>query len=157
MARQLEGLRVLQARLRSHWTRVVALERVARGAGAACWYLAHTLEEIGRLLAFLGPGSRVTFYFGPPMRVEPLSEHVIGEMFSVLGEHNEIVICTRSAAEPLVLDAELISGPSELMDYLMRPLAPVEVVWGPWPGVEEPDSLSVVLVDGDGILRPHPH
>lgn len=113
MARQLECHRVLQARLRLPWPRVVALERIARGAGATRWYIAKTQEEISRLLGLLGPGSRVTFYFGPPLRVEPLTEYLIGEMFSAVGEDNEIVICTRSAAEPLVLDAELISGPSE--------------------------------------------
>ena len=74
-----------------------------------------------------------------------------------VGEGAEIVIGTPGAVERLIVDVELVSGPSELTEYLMQPDPQADVVWGPFAAVEEPDSVTVVLVDADGIVSPHPH
>lgn len=97
----------------------------------------------------------VTFYFAGPLRVVPLDERVIVEMFEATGGPGEIMIGVPSVAEPVLLDAELVYGPSELTEYLMQARPPGELVWGAFPGVEEPDSITIVLVDRDGVLRTH--
>jgi hypothetical protein len=157
MARQLEAHPALCARLALPWTRIIVLERIARGAGSTRWYLANTRQDISRVFGMLLPGSRVTFYFGGPLRVEPVSETLIGAMFEALGEDNELVIATPGSMEPLALDAVLVFGSSELSEYLIWPRPTADVVWGRFPGTEEPDAVTVELVDADGTLRAHPH
>lgn len=157
MARQLEAHPALSTRLALSWTRVVVLERLARGAGATDWFLAKSQQDVRRIFGMLKPGSRVMFYFGGPLRVEPLSETVIGAMFEAVGVDSELVIGTPRMMEPLILDATLVFGPSELADYLIQPRPAGDVVWGVFPGAEESDAVTVVLVDNDGTSRPHPH
>jgi hypothetical protein len=84
MVSQLEGQSVLSGRLSATWAWIVVLERIARGAGATRWYLARGDQDVRRIFTLLGPGSRVTFYFGGPLRVEPLSETTIGGMFDAV-------------------------------------------------------------------------
>jgi hypothetical protein len=139
------------------WDRIVVLERITRGAGATRWYLAKDQDDVSRTFPLLAPGSRVTFYFAGPFRVEPLSETVIGAMFAAVAVTADLVIAAPES-DSVALDASEIYGPSELTEYLMQPrLSSGDVVWGPVPRVEEPDAIRVVLVDGDGRLRPHPH
>jgi hypothetical protein len=157
MALQLAAHPALSARLASFWERVVMWERIARGSGATRWYLARTRDDARHIFGLLGPGSRVTFCFAGPLRVDPLSERVIGAMFEAVGEAGEIVIGTPEVGTPVRLDAELVSGPSELAEYLMQPQPSGDLVWGPLPGLTQPDSVTVVLVDRDGIVRSHPH
>lgn len=156
MIRQVRNSEGVMARLRGPWRRIVLLERIARGAGATRWYLLHDRSAFEQVIAALRPGSRVTFYFRGPMHTEPLSEEVQGAMFEAVGEHDEIVIAFPVPGQ-LELRAELVSGPSELTDFLMQPDPPADVVWGAFPGTEELDSFTVELVDADGVLRAHPH
>jgi hypothetical protein len=76
-------------------------------------------------------------------------------MFEAVGVDSELVIGTPRVTEPLILDATLVFGPSELAEYLIQPRPAGDVVWGVFP--EESDAVTVVLVDNDGTLRPHPH
>jgi hypothetical protein len=99
----------------------------------------------------------VRFYFAGPLRVEPLSERVIGAMFGALEDCREIVIGIPSTDDPVSLHAELVPGPSELSEYLMQPQSSGDLVWGPYPGSDDPDSVTLVLADNDGIVRSHPH
>ena len=82
----------LAARLSPLRRRVVVLERIARGGGATRWYLGRTPEECRRIYRLLWPGSRVTFYFAGPLRVDPLGDRVIGAMCEAVGEAREIVV-----------------------------------------------------------------
>jgi hypothetical protein len=157
MAMQLTAHPVLSARLAASWDRIVVWEQIARGGGATRWYLARTGDDARRIFGLLEPGSRATFCFGGPLRVEPLSERVIGAMFEAVGEAGEIVIGRPAVETPVRLDAELVYGPSELAQYLMQPQPSGDLVWGPLPGFTDPDSVTVVLVDGDGVMRSHPH
>lgn len=153
---QLERHTGLSGRLAMPWDRIVVLERIARGGGNTRWYLAKDQHDVRRAFALLNPGSRVTFYFAGPLHVEPVSDTVIGEMFAAVGVTDEIVIAAPDS-DPLALDAEFVWGPSELTEYLMQPHSSGDVMWGPFPGVDEPDAITVRLVDADGILRRHPH
>lgn len=157
MVKQLEGHSELAARLASLRDRVVVLERIARGGGATRWYLGKTPEECQRIYRLLGPGSRVTFYFAGPLRVEPLDDRVIGAMFGAVGEDREIMVGVPDDEDPVSLAVELLSGPRELTEFLVQPRPSGDVVWGPYPDVAEPDSETLVLVDSDGVSRPHPH
>jgi hypothetical protein len=157
MVQQLEREPDLSKRRGSPWRRIVVFERIARGAGATRWHLARDDHELRRVFGLLRPGSRVTFCFAGPLRVEPLTEEVIGRMFAAVGVANDIMIGT-PGPDRLTLAATLVAGPSELTEFLMQPHPPLtEVVWGHMPGVDAPDAVTVVLVDEDGVLRPHPH
>jgi hypothetical protein len=157
MVRQLDAQPDLVARLASLRGPVVVLERIARGGGETRWYLGKTSEECRRIYRLLGPGSRVTFYFTGPLRVEPLGDGVIGAMFAAIGEDREIVVGVPNDDDPVSLAVELLSGPSELTEFLTQPQSSGDLAWGPYPDVDEPESETLVLVDRDGIFRPHPH
>lgn len=118
------------SRLASPWQRIVVLERIARGAGATRFHLAKDCAGLERTFASLRAGSRVTLYFQGPMRVEPLHQAVIGEMFAAVRVKDEIVIACPEDGEG-ALHAEFVSGPSELTECLMRPTPTGDVVWGP--------------------------
>ena len=154
--RQLHGDAKLMSRLESPWQRIVVLERVARGAGATRWYLVKDRRALERTFASLGPGSQVTLYFQGPMCVGPLDPSIIGEMFATVGDTGEIVIAHPKDGA-VALQVEFVSGPSELTEFLMQPNPSGDLVWGPFPGQEEPDALTIDLVDADRVLRPHPH
>ena len=154
---QLEAHPDLAARLSSLRGRVVVLERIARGGGATRWYLGRSPEECQRIYRLLGPGSRVTFYFDGPLRVDPLGDRVIGAMFEAIGEDCEIVVGVPDVEDPVRLAVEFLSAPSELTELLMQPRSSLDLVWGPYPDVGEPESVTLVLVDRDGVTRPHPH
>jgi hypothetical protein len=157
MARQLLADSTLSSRLNSRWTRVVVLERIARGAGDTNWFFIRSREEMGQVVETLRGGSCVSFYFADQLHVEVDSEAARGRMFEVITHEGELVIGYPSASGPQ-LEMEIINGPGELGSYLvMRPEGGL-VVWGEWPGRDnDGDAITVTLVDKDGVLRPHPY
>jgi hypothetical protein len=157
MARQLLTDSTLSGRLDSNWTRVVVLERIARGAGDTNWFFIRSREEVEQVAETLHGGSCVSFYFADQLHVEIDSEEARGRMFDVITHKGELVIGYPSASRPQ-LEMRIISGPGELGSYLVSQPEGGLVVWGEWPGRDnDADAITLNLVDKDGVLRPHPH
>lgn len=57
------------------------------------------------------------------------------------------------------MPTDLLSGPSELTEYLLVRPEGALVVWGAWPPQTSDGNnvITVLLVDADGVRRPHPH
>ncbi len=158
MTEQLLAHRRLSARLSEPWNRVVVLERLARSGGATNWYYAETAAPVREIFSALRGGSRVSFYFGAGMRVEPFTEDAVDRMFEVVSHSGEIVVGVPAAGR-VDFAVELPTAPSELAEFLVHVPHGSLVVWGPWPDVADDgeDAVTVTLVDSDGVLRAHPH
>jgi hypothetical protein len=59
----------------------------------------------------------------------------------------------------LRVDAEIISGRNELAEFLAANKSGSRISYGAFPARENEASRSVTLVlpDADGMVRPHPH
>jgi hypothetical protein len=113
---------------------------------------------LDRIFDLIRGGSAVSFYFSKYLRVEDDNESTRQEMFDEIIRHGELILGYPSPGDP-EFEMAIISGPSELTEFLMlRPEGSL-AVWGQWPPRENDDenAITVDLVDSDGVLRPHPH
>jgi hypothetical protein len=158
MSQQLRGYQPLTRRLAAEWRQVVVHERLARGAGAARWFFVTGMVTPERVFDLLRGGSSVSFYFSRHLHVAPDNENSRQEMFDEVTEYGEVVLGYPSPDAP-ELEMEVISGPSELTEFLMLHPEGSLAVWGQWPPRENDgkDAITVDLVDADGVLRTHPH
>lgn len=159
MSQQLRGYRPLTRRLAAEWRQIVVLERLARGAGATRWFFVTSMATLEHVFDLLRGGSSVSLYFSTRhLNVAPDNEDSRLEMFDEVTEYGELVLGYPSPDAP-ELEMEVISGPSELAEFLMLHPDGSLAVWGQWPPREDDgeDTITVDLVDADGVLRTHPH
>jgi hypothetical protein len=158
MSLQLAVHEVLAQRWSQPWADVVVLERLARGGGAARWFMVRTPKDVTRVYGELRAGSRVSFYFTGGPNVDADDEPTRQRMFDEITSTGEIVLGYPSDTD-VVLQVDVISGPSELTEQLMHQPEGGQVVWGTWPSPlnDGHNAVTVDLVDEDGVLRPHPH
>ena len=159
MSQQLRDYRPLASRLAAEWRQVIVLERLARGAGAARWFFATNISALEHIFDLFRGGSSVSFYFSSRhLHVEADNEDSRQDMFDEVTKYGEVVLGYPSPDSP-ELEIAIISGPSELAEFLMLHPEGSLAVWGQWPPRENDgkDAITVDLVDADGILRAHPH
>lgn len=139
------------------WTHVIVLERIARAAGATRWYFARSYSELSKIIDELRGGSCVSFYFDDQLRVDVDDEAARLDMFDAVSPLREIVLGYPVVGRTMV-EVDLVTGSSELSEALMhRPEGGV-VFWGPFPSREGGlGTVTLDLVDEDGVLRRHPH
>jgi hypothetical protein len=158
MSQQLRANERLTRRLAAEWRRIVVLERLARAGGATRWFLISGEAMLHEVLETFGGGSSVSFYFADQLRVEVDDDGVRQVMFDEITRRGELVLGYPARDSPQ-LDMAIISGPSELTEYLMVHPEGSLAVWGDWPTRQNDgvDAITVDLVDADGVLRMHPH
>jgi hypothetical protein len=149
---------MLARRLVSAWYHLVVLERLARGGGTIRWYFPRSQGELERVFEELRGGSCVSFYFDEQLHVERDDEEARQRMFDEVSPAREIVV-GYPLEDEIDLEVELPTGPSELGEILMHHSEGDLVVWGPWPSREGSSggTITIDLVDADGVLRAHPH
>jgi hypothetical protein len=158
MAQQLRDHEALAGRLAAEWRQIVILERLARAGGAARWFFVTSHEMLEHAFDSFRSGSSVSFYFSKYLHVEGDEESIRQQMFDDITRHGELILGYLSPDHP-DFEMEIISGPSELTEFLMlHPEGPL-LVWGQWPPRENDgeNAITVDLVDADGVLRSHPH
>jgi hypothetical protein len=158
MSSQVEHDEAVSRRLQQPWSRVVILERLARGGGTSRWYYATSNEQIKDVLNLLRGGSVVSLFFGDELNVEIDSDEARQRMFDRVSPSREIMVAYPQD-NVSILQVELVTGASELTELLIHHPEGKTIVWGPWPSAE-PNGLSsftLRLVDEDGVLRIHPH
>jgi len=158
MSGQLQRDLALTRRSAAPWRQVVILERLARAAGTVRWYFARSRPELEQVFERVRGGSAVSFYFGTHMHVGVDDDVMRQLMFQEITSHGELVLGYPSD-DDVEFDVELISGPSELTEYLMFHPEGAVAVWGRWPprANDGEDGITLDLVDSDGVLRQHPH
>jgi hypothetical protein len=158
MSSQVLAERRLSERLQSPWENAVILERLARGGGAVRWYLATTPDDLGVVVERLRGGSCVSFYFDDQLQVERDIESVRQRMFDAVTAGREILLAYPEQ-QKVDLSVELATGSNELAELLVQRSEGSLVVWGPWPSRDgNPNgTITIDLVDEDGVLRNHPH
>lgn len=158
MSQQLRELEPLTRRLAAEWRQIVILERFARAAGAARWFFISSPTMLEEVFEMFRGGSSLSFYFAGHLHVDVDYDAVRQAMFDEVTHRGELVL-GYPARNDSQLDMAIISGPSELAEYLMFHPEGSLAVWGGWPTRENDgvDAITVHLVDADGILRMHPH
>lgn len=148
----------LKQRLAAGWQHIVILERLARGGGATRWFFITSLPALEQAISLFRGGSSVSFYFSTHLHVENDTESSRQEMYDEIVRHGELVLGYPSPVDP-EFETTIISGPSELTEFLMLHPAGALTVWGQWPHRENngTSAITVNLVDADGTLRKHPH
>lgn len=138
--------------------RAVVLERVARAAGQTHWYYVTCEADFRRLADVLLPGSSVSFYlddrirlgrFGQAMR-DALLEHIARDGDAVIG---------RLTDDGLTIDVETGLGEEAIEEFAQEHVDADELFFGPYPGRDNDGvrAITLVLPDGDGIVRRHPY
>jgi hypothetical protein len=158
MSKQLREHEVLARRLAGDWRQVVILERLARAGGAARWFFGTSLATLDQVFDLLRGGSSVSFYFSRCLHVQTDHEQSRQDMFDEVTQYGEVVLGYPSRDNP-EFDMAIISGPSELTEFLMHHPEGALAVWGQWPprGNDGHDVITIDLVDADGVRRSHPH
>ncbi|GAB2651888.1 hypothetical protein [Kribbella swartbergensis] len=158
MSLQLGKHEVLARRWSEPWADVVVLERLARGGGGTRWFMVRSAEEVREVYDELRAGSRVSFYFDGGVHISQDDEGTRQQMFDEVTSTGEIILGYPNEAD-VVLNMDIISGPSELTEHLIHHTGGERIVWGtlPAPLNDGHKAVTVDLVDADGMLRTHPH
>jgi hypothetical protein len=145
------------ARLLAGTQPAVALERIARGAGATRWYLLRAPADLGTLTLRVRPGSRVSFYFDNRFLIGEFDDPARQSVVGIIEREGEAVI---AAVPPSEIEAE-VEFPSSAMeaDEFARHHRQATIVVGAFPAADDDrvNAITVVLPDADGVVRPHPH
>lgn len=137
---------------------VIALERLARAAGATNWYVLHDVRQLDELAARLSPGSTLSFYFDGRLAPREYDSSVATEIVRIATrDHNAVV--GRLSTDGMTLEVDFPSNQSELEDFIGAFSPGTRLFFGAYPGREN-DGLRAVtldLPDADGVVRQHPH
>ena len=136
----------------------VALERLARGAGATRWFLLRGGDHLTALEQRLSPGSLVSFYFDGRLALDVYGPGVADALLAIAEQDGDAVI-GRVGRDEIELDVEFISAPAELHEYAAGLNAEAEVVYGRFPAADNDgeSAVTVTVPDRDGVIRAHPH
>lgn len=158
MSLQVEQDARLSQRLSTSFDNVIVLERFARGGGGTRWFFARSRSELREVIERLRGGSCVSFYFGQQLNVEIDGEEVRQKMFDLTSPSREILV-GYPASDETSFKVELVTGPSELGELLLGRREGTPVVWGTWPesAPDDGSTITIYLVDEDGVQRRHPY
>jgi hypothetical protein len=137
---------------------VVALERLARAAGATNWYVLHDARQLGDLAAKLSPGSALSFYFDGRLAMGTYDANVASEVLRIARIDHDAVL-GKLSSDGLSLAVDFIADRSELEEFARGIPPGSRVFYGPFPARDN-DGVRVVTIDFpdlDGVVRPHPH
>jgi len=136
----------------------VVLERLARGGGATRWYYCPDRAQLTSIERELRPGSVVSFYFDERIRNGVFSPEMRSDCARILVESGELVIGRLAGGETRI-DAEVVTGPSELEEFASGIGPSSRVFYGVFPARDNDGSQAVTLTvpDLDGTTRSHPH
>lgn len=136
----------------------VILERIARGGGATKWYYCASESALGAVEARFSPGSVVSFYFDDRIRNDAYSPGVQTAVEAVIAQNGEAVVGVL-AEGGIRIDAEIITGPNELAEFLSVVKPGSRLFCGPFPAKDNDGvrAVTLVLPDADGTVRAHPH
>jgi hypothetical protein len=136
----------------------VVLERIARGGGVTKWYYCPSKLSLGAVEARFSPSSVVSFYFDDRIRNDAYSPGVQIAVKAVIAQNGEAVVGAL-AEDDTRIDAEIITGPNELAEFLSVVKRGSRVFYGPFPAKDNDGvrAVTLVLPDADGTVRAHPH
>jgi hypothetical protein len=139
-------------------SRVLAVEKIARGAGQTRWFLLRGVGDLEVVASAVRPGSAVKLYIDPAVAAE-------GDASPALLETLELKLAAiRSTENDLVALAVRDDGPlcdhffpdrSEVADWL-REHSGAHVILRHYPQLREHDAEALVP-DADGVIRRQPH
>jgi hypothetical protein len=144
--------------VRVQTTGAIVLERIAMGGGATRWYSCPDSNHLAALEAQLSPGSQVSFYFDGRIHVAPASPDAAGPMKRIIAETGDVVAGVL-ASDDLHLDMQVISGPTEVDEFIAAVGDSEHLFYGPFPSSDDDgvNAITMVLPDLDGVVRPHPY
>lgn len=137
---------------------VVALERLARSAGATNWYVLNDIRQLDDLAARLSPGSTLSFYFDGRLAARDYDSNVANEILGIARRDRDAVV-GKLSADGLTLQVDFIANQSELEEFT-HGLAPgTRIFYGAFPGRDNDGvgAVTIDLPDADGVVRRHPH
>jgi len=136
----------------------LVLEHIARGGGLTKWYYCPGCLSLASVEARFSPGSVVSFYFDDRIRNDVHSPSVQIAVEAVIARNGEAMVGAL-AEDDTRIDAEIISGPNELAEYLSMVKPGSRVFYGPFPAKDNDGvrAVTIVLPDADGTVRAHPH
>jgi hypothetical protein len=136
----------------------VVLERIARGGGATKWYYCPSESALGAVAARFSPGSVVSFYFDDRIRNDACSPEIQTAVEAVIAQNSEAVVGVLGEGG-IRIDAEILTGPNELSEFLSVVKPGARLFFGPFPAKDNDGvrAVTLVLPDGDGKVRAHPH
>ena len=145
------------ARLLAETQHAVALERIARGAGATRWYLLCAPDDLDALTLRVRPGSRVSFYFDNRFLIGEFNDQARQSVIDIIEREGEAVVGAVPAAE-IEAEVDFPSSPAEA-DEFARDHFQATIVVGAFPAADDDrmNAVTVVLPNADGVVRPHPH
>ena len=134
---------------------LLALERVARGAGSTRWWVLREMPDFDAVSAEFRPGSRVHLLpFGEDVRLVAVAEGIAEDVREFSRSHDDWFIGTlgRDGRE-----VELQWLARDELDAALAELSPGELLmYGTFPATDGPGSITFTPPDADGVVRPQP-
>jgi hypothetical protein len=136
----------------------VALERLARSAGATNWYVLRDVRQLDELATRVSPRSTLSFYFDGRLAPREYDSSVATEIVRVAArDHNAVV--GKLSADGMTLEVDFPSNQSELEDFIRAFPPGTRFFFGAYPGRDNDGvhAVTIDLPDADGVVRQHPH
>ena len=144
--------------LRRHPEGAIALERLARAAGATRWFALQHVSQLDDLSLRLSPGSSLSFYFDGRLASRKYSPEVRRQILTIAERDKDAVVGFLSA-DGLAIEVTFVAGEDDLEQFVQT-LSPNAVVFvGAFPARDNDgeNAITVDLPDLDGVVRKHPH
>jgi hypothetical protein len=137
---------------------VVALERLARAAGATNWYVLHDVRQLDELAMRLSPGSTLSFYFDGRLAPREYDSSVATEIVRIVARDQNAVV-GKLSSDGMSLEVDFPSNQSELEDFIRAFPPGTRFFFGAYPGRDNDGvhAVTIDLPDADGVVRRHPH
>ena len=128
------------------------------GGGTTKWYYCPSELALEAVEARFSPSSVVSFYFDDRIRNEAYSPAVQPAIKDVIAQNGEAVVGAL-AEDGICIDAEIITGPNELAEFLSAVKPGSRVFCGTFPAKDNDwvRAVTLVLPDAGGKVRAHPH
>jgi hypothetical protein len=136
----------------------IALERLARSAGATNWFVLHDTGQLDDLAARLSPGSTLSFYFDGRLASREYDSSVANEIVRIAGRDLQAVV-GKVSADGMTLEVDFVSNQSELEDFTRAFPPGTRFFFGAYPGRDNDGirAVTIDLPDADGVVRRQPH
>lgn len=136
----------------------VVLERIAYGAGATNWFYVATPEALSIVERELRPGSSVSFYFDDRISEKNSVDELIETAVAMAARDGDSPLCILQE-DGIHFEMTIICGRREVEEVLQESAEGARIFTGAYPGPDHDGtpSISVILPDADGVVRPHPY